>query len=422
VPVSAHRILLLLLFCAGTYALAFAIAFLLVELLARPWRRTVGVHWTERARLAFGPGVAVIWFAILFSSFAAFIGGVGLETLDAWFHKPVVGWSIFFAAFAGALTVRFRWLREIWGPRVTFRSWSGGCLVILLAIYPSYLVLILLVALLPPTPNLEAMIWIATATVAVAFFSRGGGLLLLRWLGVARSAPTSVSRMVEQLAQKMNVSGRVQVVSLEWAQVNAIASIVSRTVGFSRPMLEAFDEDELRAVAAHELAHLNEPRWVRAVRVGHMFAYLPVAVLARYGGSSGAIAAVFLFFGIAIAYIRFTHAMEQRADRSEHAAIADDQAYMRSMIKLHESNFAPAVMPGKQTHPHLYDRLLSAGIQPDFPRPEAPSRTYATLAALAAAFLSVILLFIGLILALLVLKPETERHRTPTPSHETPNA
>ncbi|MBL9172320.1 MAG: hypothetical protein JNL10_02195 [Verrucomicrobiales bacterium] len=27
-----------------------------------------------------------------------------------------------------------------------------------------------------------------------------------------------------------------------------------------------------------------------------------------------------------------------------------------------------------QTHPHLYDRMLAAGVTPDYPRPEKPSR------------------------------------------------
>jgi hypothetical protein len=33
-------------------------------------------------------------------------------------------------------------------------------------------------------------------------------------------------------------------------------------------------------------------------------------------------------------------------------------------------------MPGKHlTHPHLYDRMLDAGVTPDFPRPAPAKRT-----------------------------------------------
>jgi hypothetical protein len=57
-----------------------------------------------------------------------------------------------------------------------------------------------------------------------------------------------------------------------------------------------------------------------------------------------------------------------------------------------EVNLAPAVMPGAQTHPHLYDRLLAAGIQPDFPRPSAPLRARPLLAVLATVILTVVLI------------------------------
>ena len=70
---------------------------------------------------------------------------------------------------------------------------------------------------------------------------------------------------------------------------------------------------------------------------------------------------------------------------------------MRSMIKLHEANAAPAVMSGKQTHPHLYDRLLAAGIQPDFPRPDPPGTRAAFAEVLAVAILDCIVLFAALI-------------------------
>jgi hypothetical protein len=35
----------------------------------------------------------------------------------------------------------------------------------------------------------------------------------------------------------------------------------------------------------------------------------------------------------------------------------------------------PAVMPTKRLpHPHLYDRMVVAGVTPDFPRPDRPAR------------------------------------------------
>jgi len=80
-------------------------------------------------------------------------------------------------------------------------------------------------------------------------------------------------------------------------------------------------------------------------------------------------------------------------------AVVDPQPYTRSMLKLHEANTMPAVMPEPQTHPHLYDRLLAGGIQPDFPRPAPPKRTKPLLAAGLAAFVAVVLM-LALLIAL----------------------
>ena len=187
---------------------------------------------------------------------------------------------------------------------------------------------------------------------------------------------------------------------LEWAQVNAVAWIMYRAVGFSRPLLEIMSADELRAIAAHEIAHLLEPPWVRTVRVLHMFACLGAAPLIKFGGTGGSFAGWALIMVLVLAYQRFRRRMEVRADRLESQTVADANAYMRSMIKLHEANTLPAVMPGAQSHPHLYDRLLAGGIQPDFPRPTAPSRAKPLLAALAATIATLVVMFLLVVFAM----------------------
>jgi len=335
---------------------------------------------------------------VVFPPIAGLAGQVVIQFHEPWFRNNFLGFWLFgFVALVGVMTVRYRWLQKAWGPRVTLRSWLGGCLVILLLIYPSFIIAILLACLLPETLDIRSVILFAGSVMAAAFFSRGGGLLLLRWLGVATLASPSLVEMVDRLAQEMKVPGRIKVFELHWAQVNAVALILYRAVAFSKAMVQVMNPDELRAVAAHELAHLLEPRWVRAVRVAHTFAYLPAALLINYGGNAGPVSAVLWICAVFFGYVQFSRAMERRADRVEHQAIADDQAYMRSMIKLHESNLVPAVMSRVETHPHLYDRLLSAGIHPEFPRPKAPSSTKVVIAAFVATLLSVFLLLIVLV-------------------------
>jgi len=343
---DAQLIPTLIFLNAAAYVLAFATALVLVEVLGRPWRRAVDAHWTERARLAFAPGVAVVWLAALLPPAMAMVAGSGLEVFAPRLPWALAFWAAWLAGLAGVLTVRYRWLRGLWGERVTLRSWLAGCLVVLLALGPHFVIMALLLLLMPPAWNAASAAMLAAGVVAVAFFARGGGVLLLRLLGVVRPAPIAVSEMVEDLAEKMNVPSQVKVFELQWPQVNAVAWGLYRAVGFSRPLLDLMAPDEVRAVAAHELAHLIEPRWVRTVRVAHMFAYLAVVPVIKFGGPANLALGNLLIVMTMLAYNRFTRRLEQRADRLECEAIADSGAYMRSLIKLHEANVAPAVMPG----------------------------------------------------------------------------
>jgi hypothetical protein len=65
--------------------------------------------------------------------------------------------------------------------------------------------------------------------------------------------------------------------------------------------------------------------------------------------------------------------LEERADAHAHASVEDPRIYAQALEKLGQSNLSPAVTDEAKTHPHLYDRMLSAGVTPDYPRPD-PTR------------------------------------------------
>jgi Zn-dependent protease with chaperone function len=271
--------------------------------------------------------------------------------------------------------------------------------VILFMLIPQFVVLFATLFLLPDSFGPGSWLVLAGAFATLAFLTWGGALRLWCLLRIARPAPTAVVEMVESLAAEMKFTGNIRVVQLAWPQVNAVAWVLEETVGFSRAMLEVMDLTELRAIAAHEVAHLLESRGVKAARVLHLFAYLPLAPLMKYGGSIGLLLGYVLMCGLFVGYKKFARRLESRADRLGNETLGDPGVYMRSMIKLHESNLAPAVMPGEQTHPHLYDRLLAAGIQPEFPRPMAPNRTRPTLAALGTTVAAVLVFCLFMIMA-----------------------
>jgi len=276
----------------------------------------------------------------------------------------------------------------------------------MLALLPGFFVTIVLAVAMPDVLNTPAVLIFCAAVLAVLFFALGGELRLFSWMGIAKPAPPALSAMVDELAERMNVKGKVRVFVVELPQVNALAWQRNRAIGFSGALLEVMTDKEVRAVAAHELGHMLEPAWARGVRTAHLFAYLPLIPLVKYGGPFAAPIGFVLFISFFIAYVRFSHRFEQRADRAEHEAIGDPAAYAMCLTKLHQANVTPAVMPGKQTHPHLYDRLLAGGIQPDFPRPQPPSRAKLILAVLTTTFavaLLVLVMFGGIAVCLQLL-------------------
>jgi Zn-dependent protease with chaperone function len=291
-----HWVLILVSINVISFVIAFSAALVLLQVMAGPWRHSAGSHWTERARLAYAPGIAVLWLAPFLGAVLGIFGDVILQAFARKTDLGNVGlFTTFFVAMAGVLTVRYMWLRELWGPRVTFKSWLAGSLIVMLAGLPGFFVTVVLAAVLPQKFGPPAVVILCMAVLAVAFLALGGEIGLLHWLGVMKPAPLALTTMVERLAAQMNVRGTTKVFVLEWAQVNAMAWHRNRAVGFSRALLAVMTEDEVRAVAAHELAHLLEPSWVRRLRTAHLFAYLPLVPLARYGGSSGGLAAAFLF-------------------------------------------------------------------------------------------------------------------------------
>ncbi len=344
----------------------------IVWMLARSWRAASEAHWTERARLAFAPGQAQLWFGAVFPPALAVIGTSALQVF-AGMSSPdpmVVFWI---AGLSGVLVARYRFVRECWGARVNLRNWVSGIVVLVVTMASHWVVLVFTVNLMPEKLGTKSFLVFTGALLAQLCLLIGDTAYLLRWLRIAHLAPAHVIAMVEGLCTEMGVKGKVKVYVFEWAQVNALASIVHHWVGFSSEMIKALSLEELRSIAAHELGHLLEPAWLRWIRIIQKFSYLPTVFIFMYGGRYGFFFGFLAVLAIMAANKRVVLYGEKRADRLQSAA-SQSEVYMSAMVKLHELNLQPAVMPGKQTHPDLYERLIAAGIQPDFPRPPAPSK------------------------------------------------
>jgi len=142
----------------------------------------------------------VLWLVVGLPATAGMVGDAALGALPPQLPGASVAMiTNWLAAFAGIMVVRYLWLRELWGARVTLRSWLAGCLVIFFILAPSLFVTGLLIFVLPMKFNLQAAGIFCAAVVVVTFFLRGGGILILRALGIVKPAPPSLTEWCNSL-------------------------------------------------------------------------------------------------------------------------------------------------------------------------------------------------------------------------------
>ena len=129
------------------------------------------------------------------------------------------------------------------------------------------------------------------------------------------------------------------------------------------------------SICAHELAHLSESKWVLAGRTLGSLAFMPLIFLTpsiHNFSLWGPLALLFLIFLLRRFSRKLSISCEKRADAQATADQTVDGVYARALEKLYEANQLPAVnSKNTRTHPHLYDRLIAAGVTPTYPRPQA---------------------------------------------------
>jgi len=146
---------------------------------------------------------------------------------------------------------------------------------------------------------------------------------------------------------------------------------------FSSRLLDIESDEEISAICAHELAHLMESRGVLAGRIAGSLTLYPVIFLrpaATFGPS--AVCAIFGLVWLAAIFTRkLSRRMEKRADKIAAENQGEAGVYAHALERLYSDGLIPAVNPkNNKMHPHLYDRMLAAGIQPEYPRPSKPEK------------------------------------------------
>ena len=342
-----------------------------------PFRRTAGQHWTERARK-------------LYPARLGAISGIWLVPIDLVLVQRLIWqqeaphWLLAgFAAWLGAMSGTYFFDREVF-PWVAPRDWLREAITSWTLRLPWLFLFFGIMAIMPAEVSWRTWILGAILIGAFAFWVYGGLIWCCKKLGLLQPPSERLSQIVSGVSARMNVPVR-GVWMLRSSAAQALALPYTGDLLFTKRLLDICPDNEIVAICAHELGHLCESKFARAGRLLGGFVYLPWAFVRPLRHVLGDWAFLILFavsWSARIFTRKHSRRLETRADSMARDQELDAGTYARALSRIYEANLMPAVMPKKRarTHPDLYDRLVAAGAQPEYSRPEpAKATSYAGL-------------------------------------------
>lgn len=354
------------------------------------WRLPASAHWTERARRGWSFRQVIGWGPLL----------LGVLTLVSGVLGKLPGRSsalFYFAAAFGAIVAGAAGMRWYVRRRYSFADRLGDFVFAFLVRAPALPFLLLTTVLLVGRDMDAGSIAIMAGGLGLAFAATLGLFMpALRRVGLLRPGGERLERVMQRASVEAGLAPP-PVYRLRWTWANAMAFIHAHAVAFTDPMVALLNDDELVAVALHEIAHLTETPRQKLVRLSGLLFSFPVFTsplwLARFG-LAGLLVPLGLFVFGQRFLVQFARKMEHRADAAAHGA-ARESTLATALEKAYEFNLVPAVMQGKRRiHPHLYDRMTAAGLQPAYPRPKPPGSALAVLGMIS------LLVFVPMVIAL----------------------
>lgn len=352
------------------FALASLLTWALNWLALVPCRRAADEHWTERARQLYPVRTGAALNRWLIPANCVLV----LRNLMPDIQVPYV--LVALSAWLGTMLGSFPFDRTIF-PHLRFREWLRYISAVWLLRFSTWFGLIFAATVMPDSFGWQAALLGIAVLIFHLWINWGLWLWLARRFRLVGHAPERLKHIVSQAAQTMGVSVR-NIWLLSGPYSYAAALPTTRELIFSARLLELHPDDEITAICSHELGHLTESRltmicrlvasltlfpWIFWRPALHTFEFPGIVML-------GVVSSLVMVFAR-----RLGRKMEVRSDRiaGEHEVVLG--TYARALERLYRTNQVPAVMPGNQkVHPHLYDRLLAAGLTPEYPRPRAPHK------------------------------------------------
>lgn len=391
-------------FAALSFILALGVAlpvgWLAIWCELRPWRKAAGAHWTEQAR-RIHPVRGIVTINAIFLAGAAAMVALRLNRAASFGWAPA-------GALIGAWLAGFSLSRQIF-PTLKFTAWLRTVGIVLLFMVLNWGSLAAATFLMPVTLSWQT--WALPATYLAIFLALqfGLGVRLLRALGVLRPASERIQQIVAATSAQAGVRPRA-VWEMVTPAANAYAYLTIRQIAFTTGLVDIATDAELKAVCAHELAHLTESRTVIAARIAGGALLFPLVFIRPMTAAWPTAGVPVLLLVICVAFYglrRMSRRLEVRADRAALGSAVDPQDYARALEKIHQVNRLPAVLRGQSlhTHPNLYDRLVAANVPVAYPRPPKPRRFAWTSMVLMMAFIVMVAVMIG--------TASPRRHRRP---------
>lgn len=364
---ASHPIVSLLvgaLACAASCAVTWSVC----ELALRSWRRGNELHWTERARRLQPIRSARGRFAIVLMVATLFVGlRLPESALPPWLPLCVV-----LGAILGCYPVE----REVF-PTWPYRGWLLFNVLVPLPVVIQVTSAIIAIDWIGPDWDDRAIVIAAGFVGLNAMVAAGALMPVLRWLGILRPATPSLDRVVRDMAARMNVKVR-RVSEIRLPVAYAAVDVVQGHILFADAVAREHPEDEVAAIAAHEAAHLTEPRWMLSVRILEKsltaLPWLFVRPVLEHAGIWGLAGVYLVSFGVRRTYLHLSREMEHRADRAATAGEVNPGIYARALERLAFRNLTPVVTNARaaKTHPDIFDRMTAAGAPPEYPKPLPP--------------------------------------------------
>jgi Zn-dependent protease with chaperone function len=204
----------------------------------------------------------------------------------------------------------------------------------------------------------------------------GGSVAILRMTGLLKPVDEALQKSSREQAAEQGVPLR-HVMRMDLPMANAFAFPWTRDLGFTSATLNTLNDEELHSVIAHELGHLRESLPTRWSRLTGLLSIFTIGLAPAAGIDGQPLVALGLFagyIGISRLAVWIHKRLEISADQQARHAESEDGVYARALEKIHRASLIPAVLHPRNPYPSLYDRMISAGVSPDFPRPAPPGR------------------------------------------------